>query len=571
MNQETALALLKTGQNVYLTGSAGTGKTFLINRYIEYLRERQVPLAVTASTGIAATHIGGQTIHSWSGVGIRDLITPKDLEIISKNRQTVNRLKSVQVLIIDEISMLSGKVLTAISDILKHFRQSSRAFGGLQVILSGDFFQLPPVSKEVLNNRDKFAFMAPVWVEAQLKVCYLQHQFRQGHDTLSFILAEIRSQDISDDSFQRIREKLEEAREVDEALKLYTHNADVDEMNQRRLEENENPLQVFYAETKGKSSLLEGLKQAVLAGPVLELKLDARVMFVKNNPEKGYFNGSTGTVVGFDSEEGFPIVKMDEGRRITVKPEEWTVTDEQETILASYKQIPLRLAWAITVHKSQGMTLDIAQIDLSKTFESGQGYVALSRLRRWDGLILKGINRVSLELDPLAVKADKRFMELSEVSEDWINSYNPDQLQIAHLDFIDHCGGTNDPEIIESNQVREKKYQEKPKKENTFDKTLELIKRGKSLEEIAFERDLSLGTIVSHLEKLKEDESTDLNNFRPDERTMKKVQKAADKIKSQNKEEFLDKDGQIKLSVIYQALNAQIDYDTIRLARLYID
>jgi len=571
MDQETALSILKTGQNIYLTGSAGTGKTYLIRQYIEYLRERQVPLAVTASTGIAATHIGGQTIHSWSGVGIRDEITQKDLDQISRNRQTVNRLKSVQVLIIDEISMLSGKVLTAISDILKHFRKSREAFGGVQVLLSGDFFQLPPVSRQPMSNREKFAFMAPVWVEARLKVCYLQHQYRQGHDTLSFILTEIRSQDVSDDSLERLREKLEDKAIKEEALKLYTHNADVDAMNNLKLDENPNPLQVFYAETKGQAKILEGLKQSVLAGPVVQLKQDARVMFVKNNPEKGYFNGSTGTVLDFDKEEGYPVVEMDDGKKFVVKPEEWTVEDEEETILASYKQIPLRLAWAITVHKSQGMTLDHAEMDLSKTFEAGQGYVALSRLKNWNGLYLKGINRISLELDPLAVKADKRFKELSEDSEDWLQVFDENALETAYADFIDRCGGTNDPEVIEANQSREKKYYEKPKKESTLAKTAQLIAKGKSLAQIAFERDLSQGTIVGHVEKLlKENSDLDLSEFRPDERTIKKVQKVVDKIKLQREEEHFDKDGNVKIGFIYGALNGQLDYDSIRLARLFI-
>ncbi|WP_421875806.1 helix-turn-helix domain-containing protein [Marinoscillum sp.] len=572
MDQETALSILKAGQNVYLTGSAGTGKTYLLNQYIEYLRQREVPVAITASTGIAATHIGGQTIHSWSGIGIRDQVTTKDLDQISRNRQTVSRIKSTHVLIIDEISMLSGKVLTGISTIMKHFRSNQEAFGGAQVILSGDFYQLPPVSKEVMSNREKFAFMAPVWVEANLKICYLSHQYRQGRDTLSFILTEIRSQDVSDDSLDRIREKLEDDATNEEAIKLYTHNADVDAMNAQKLKANTYPLRTFYAETKGKSKMIEGLKQSVLAAPALELKKEARVMFVKNNPEKGYFNGSLGTITGFDDEENHPLVQLDEGRIIRAKPEEWTVTDEKETILASYKQIPLRLAWAITVHKSQGMTLDAAEMDLSKTFEAGQGYVALSRLKSWEGLVLTGINRISLELDPLAVKADKRFQELSEASEDWINVYPEKDLKSLFHQFVARCGGTNDPVIIEGNKEREQQYYTKTKKTSTYEKTLELVKAGKGLDEIAFERDLSLGTIVNHLEELKnKDVHLDLSDYKPDRNSLEKVEKAVLKLKQQGNEEFYDKDGKVKLGYIHKALNGQIDYETIRLARLFVD
>lgn len=574
MDQQKALSILKSGHNVYLTGSAGTGKTYLLNEYIEYLRVREVPVAITASTGIAATHIGGQTIHSWSGIGISDVVTKKELDRIAKNKQTVSRLVKTKVLIIDEISMLSGKVLTGISDILKHFRKSSEPFGGLQVILSGDFFQLPPVSREPMTNREKFAFMAPVWVEANLRVCYLKQQYRQGKDMLSIVLSEIRTQDVSDDSLDRLREKLEDKFIDEKALKLYTHNADVDAMNRKRLEENQNPLRRFYAETKGKTKILEGLKQSVLAGPELELKLEARVMFVRNNPEKGYFNGTMGTVVGFEDEDGYPKVKLDSdfGRIITVKPEEWTVTDEKEVILASYKQVPLRLAWAITVHKSQGMTLDAAEMDLSKTFEAGQGYVALSRLKNWDGLYLTGINRISLELDPLSVKADVRFQELSEENEDWINIHSEADMEIAYKDFIDKCGGTNDQEVIRLNQNREKEYYQKEKKESTYEKTRKLLTDGKKLDEIAFERDLSMGTIINHLEKIKANHpETDLEPFKPDQKDLSKVEKVIDGLKKQGDEEFFDKEGRVKLGYIHNAMNGQLDYDMIKMARLFIE
>lgn len=572
MDQSTALAILKSGQNVYLTGSAGTGKTYLINQYVEYLRLREVPLAITASTGIAATHIGGQTIHSWSGIGIKDQIALADLERISKNKQTKDRLENAQVLIIDEISMLAGKLLTGISEILKHFKKSDRAFGGIQIILSGDFFQLPPVSRDRLTNREKFAFMAPVWVEAGLKVCYLTQQFRQGEDVLTNLLTEIRNQDISEDSSNLIQDKLREEMPNSEILKLYTHNADVDEMNQKRLEENPNSPKMFTAMTSGKPNIVESLRQTVLAAPQIELKLGAKVMFVRNNPEKGYYNGTIGTIEDFDVEEGWPKVKLHTGRRIICLPEEWTVVDEKETILASYKQIPLRLAWAITVHKSQGMTLDAAEMDLSKTFETGQGYVALSRLKDWKGLYLRGMNNRALAVDDLAFRADARFKELSRDSENETRNTEEKDLELIHKNFIERCGGTNDPEIIKNNLKREKQYFKKEKKESSHTKTKTLILKGMPLELIAFERDLSLGTIIGHLEKIKdEDEKIDLSKYAPDAKTMEKIEKAVEKIKSQPNEEFFDKDGNIRLGYLHTALNKKFDYDTIKLARLFLE
>lgn len=557
------------GHNVYLTGSAGTGKTYLINEYIEYLRVREVAVAVTASTGIAATHIGGQTIHSWSGIGIKDQVKKEELDRIKKNKTTVRRLRETKVLIIDEISMLSGKVLTGISDILKYFKNDPAPFGGVQIILSGDFFQLPPVSREQLPNREKFAFMAPIWVESQLKVCYLTEQFRQKESMLSDILSSIRARDINQDIVDTLQDKVNE-KDDSECIKLYTHNADVDAMNAHKLAENIHPESNFEAETEGRGALVESLKQSVLATPELALKKDALVMFVRNNPERGYFNGTIGTIEKFDQEDGYPVVNTNDGRTILAKPEEWTITDEKENVLASYKQVPLRLAWAITVHKSQGMTLDEAEIDLSKTFEPGQGYVALSRLRNWHGLHLLGFNQVALAVDGLAFKADVRFAELSEENEDWLFDFEKDQMAIANMDFIDRCEGTNDPEVIEKNQHRNRKKTPGPKT-NTFDKTKEMLLAGKTLEEVAFERELTQGTIISHLQRIQKDHPDfDLSPYAPDDKTLNKVKKVSEQLIKQGNPEFFDSAEQLKLSVIHKALNNQMDYETIRLCRMFL-
>jgi len=213
MLQATALKILKAGQNVFLTGSAGAGKTYLLNQYIAYLREHGITVAVTASTGIAATHIGGQTIHSWCGLGIKDFITQQDLEKIAKRKPVRDRLQKVQVLVIDEISMLSKDNLAGVNQILQYFKQSNAAFGGIQVIFCGDFFQLPPVSKERRPSFERLAFMSPAWVEAQLQICYLTEQFRAGDSDLINVLNEIRSGDFSDSSQDLLWEKLEQSAE----------------------------------------------------------------------------------------------------------------------------------------------------------------------------------------------------------------------------------------------------------------------------------------------------------------------------------------------------------------------
>ena len=171
----------------------------------------------------------------------------------------------------------------------------------------------------------------------------------------------------------------------------------------------------FEAQTTGSGYALENLIKSVLAPQKLELKVSAQVMFLRNNYDKNYMNGTLGEVVGFADDQGWPIVRLRNGKEIVAEAETWASEDEYGSIRASFTQVPLRLAWAITVHKSQGMTLEMAEVDLTRTFERGQGYVALSRLRNIDGLFLRGLNQIALEVDDLAFKADKRFKELSDL------------------------------------------------------------------------------------------------------------------------------------------------------------
>jgi len=441
MLQSTALDILKSGANVFLTGSAGAGKTYVINQYIEYLRAHGVPLAITASTGIAATHINGQTIHSWSGLGIKDYLTDRDLDKIARRKKVRERLEQVKVLIIDEISMLSAQNLECINQILQFFKISYEPFGGIQVIFSGDFFQLPPVSRERIPNWKKFAFMAPTWVSAELKVCYLTEQYRQDDSGLLSLLNEIRDGDVTDSSQDLLWEKLEDSQNYQDetAIRLHTHNADVDLINIDSLKALEGEVEDYYAVTTGEKKLVDSLKKSVLAADHIKLKLGAQVIFVKNNFEMGYLNGTLGTVVDFDADE-WPIVETHNGDKIVAKPAEWSIVNEYNQPVATYSQIPLRLAWAITVHKSQGMTLDAAVIDLSKTFEPGQGYVALSRVKTWGGLTLLGCNDRALRMDELVMRADKRFQELSNENEKGFKALDEKLLTELHYTYIEKVG-----------------------------------------------------------------------------------------------------------------------------------
>lgn len=433
MEQQTALNILKAGHNVFLTGSAGTGKSYTLKQYVAYLRRNKIPVAVTASTGIAATQLNGSTIHSWAGIGIKDYLTALDISKVVNNHFKSQVILKTKVLIIDEISMLHLKQLGLVNTMLKAVRKNNLPFGGIQVILTGDFFQLPPVGKDNETNREKFCFMSPAWAEAAFKVCYLDKQFRQSEGDLIEVLNSIRSQTVTQDQIDLLLDT-ELNDELDSnPLHLFTHNVSVDLINAQKLNELQEELHTFKAHEIGPDALLKTLKNSVRAPDVLELKIGAKVMFVKNHPDGTYANGTQGTVDKFVTVDNKKIpVIVSKGRSIIAHPESWSIDDENGKPLAIFEQIPLRLAYAITIHKSQGMTLQEAEINLSRTFEMGQGYVALSRLQSIEGLRLTGINASSLLLDPLAIKADTRFQELSSEIEDEFVEINLE----AHQAFL---------------------------------------------------------------------------------------------------------------------------------------
>ncbi|HNW33184.1 MAG TPA: AAA family ATPase, partial [Candidatus Dojkabacteria bacterium] len=338
MTQEQALRIMKTGVNVYLTGSAGSGKTYLLNKYIKYLESHGVPVAVTASTGIAATHMNGMTIHSWSGLGIKDHLDERELEKLEERKYLWKRFDKARVLIIDEISMLEGKQLEIVERICRRFKRNDKPFGGLQVILSGDFFQLPPVRK----GEDKDGEIIPkskVWQILNPAVCYLEEQFRQKDDILTGILNKIRSNQIEEGDYQILEKRIGVNISAFKPTKLYTHNADVDLINEKELAEINEQEITFVMTGDGPLNLVEILKKSSIATEVLKMKKGAEIMCIKNNFEMGYVNGSRGKIVDFELDTRYPVVELYSGQRVTLKPESWSI-EEEGRIKASIKQIP---------------------------------------------------------------------------------------------------------------------------------------------------------------------------------------------------------------------------------------
>lgn len=571
MKQTTALDILKSGQNVFITGSAGTGKTYLLNLFIRYLKERRINPTIVASTGIAASHLGGQTVHSFFSLGIRDTIDDGYIEFLLEKKYLKTRFAKLKLLIIDEVSMISPEIFSSMDKILRAFKHTSQPFGGVQVVISGDFFQLPPVSKVYKDKR--FAWQSPAWKELELKTCYLEKKFRQDDDKLIKILDEIRGGKVSEFSHEIFNSRYQKELDIDfEPTKLYTHNVDVDRINNEELEKLDGSAKHFIYESKGSKKNIEKIFKSSLVLEELVLKKDAVVLFIKNNPEKGYVNGTTGIVTGFDSADNMPIVKSSDGRKIKLNLEEWSIENESGTVIATVSQIPLRLAWAITIHKSQGMTLDAAEIDLTKTFEAGQGYVALSRIKNIEGLRLIGINDMALKVDPLILHIDDRIKMASKRAGNEIGALSKDQLENIFLNYIESLGG-----ITNSVQIEEEKENLKSGKVSfssyvtpTHIKTRHLIEKSESILQLAKNRGMSKGTIIVHLTKLKEEDSSlDLEKFKPDTEGFIHIKDAVLKLKEKNNKEDFSSDGQLRLKPIFDALDAKVGYDDIRIALLF--
>jgi ATP-dependent DNA helicase PIF1 len=444
MTQDEALALLKTGASIFLTGQPGSGKTHTVNRYLRELQRQGVRYAYTASTGIAATHGHGVTIHAWSGIGVRETLNRRDLDALAANRRLAARIEKTEVLIIDEISMLPARALSLVDAVCRHVKGSQAPFGGLQVVLVGDFFQLPPV---VRRDRDdamlplaegaesfgsEFAHVSPAWRDLAPTVCYLSEQHRQSDAAFLDVLAAIRSNTCAGTHREHLTARLIGSDQLPAACtRLFTHNASVDDINQQQLAKLAGKAQVFDMVTKGPEAFVRTLKRSCLSPESLELKQGAVMMFTKNDPAGRYVNGTLGVVDEFDAEDGYPVVRTRGGKRILAEPSKWKI-EENGKERASITQVPVRLAWAMTVHKSQGMSLDAAVIDLSRAFEYGQGYVALSRLRSLSGLHLLGLNERALRVHPLAVEKDAEFRAASAAAP------RPDAASVAEKqrDFV---------------------------------------------------------------------------------------------------------------------------------------
>ncbi|MFT4152386.1 helix-turn-helix domain-containing protein [Parafilimonas sp.] len=424
----------ESNRNIFLTGKAGTGKT----TFLKHIRQNCIKqIAVTAPTGVAAINAGGATIHSFFQLPLSPFIPeasgfmPGD-SIVNKHsllgRMRLNNekrkvLQQLELLIIDEISMVRCDTLDAIDTVLRHFRyRYNEPFGGVQVLFIGDMFQLPPIIPDNEWNLLRDFYSSPYFFDSQVMrqfpPVYVEFQkiYRQSDEKFIHLLNEVRHNNLSDAGMDLLNSRYDPWFELgsnDGYIFLTTHNYKSDSTNAEELAKLKRKAFLFKAEVTGEFN-----EKAYPADEKLELKIGAQVMFIRNDKEKikRYFNGKIGTVTKIEEDAIFVQCK-DEAGEIEVSKETWEniryAVDKQtqqleEDVIGKFVQYPLRLAWAITIHKSQGLTFEKAVIDAGRAFAPGQVYVALSRCTSLTGIVLKS------QITPSGLQTDKRIIEFSE-------------------------------------------------------------------------------------------------------------------------------------------------------------
>ena len=406
-DQKSALARINEGRNVFVTGPAGTGKSSVT---VEAIRRRlgDRSLKVCATTGVAALnlrdklaamfgqHVDTSTLYRWSGIGLGPREGQSFADYMSYMRTrgrsyqgACARIRSTKTLIIDEVSMMPGRILEFIDYVCREVRGDTRPFGGIQLIAVGDFLQLPPVSK---TGRYDWAFASPVWEALDFSSVTLRVVHRQDEPEFVSILNQFREGTVTKDGAAMLKKRVAVFPKA-RILRLFTHNTQVDKWNAYQLGTIDSPEQVFHAHGTGPKEEIEWLQKNLVTPTELKVKVGARVMVTANlrdpsSPESlAAANGDMGEVTGWDEEA--VRVRLDSGTELRVEPHQWDFDPTTDAETGVFSQFPLRLAWACTIHKSQGLTLDRALIDIRAAREPGQAYVAISRVKSLAGLHLK--------------------------------------------------------------------------------------------------------------------------------------------------------------------------------------
>ncbi len=397
--QQNALVALKGHENIFLTGSAGTGKSFLLQTFLRDTSGEKFP--VLASTGAAAILIGGRTFHSFFGLGIMEGGLQATLERALKNKLVLKRIKKIQGIILDEVSMIPGEAFNAAESIARLGRGKGLPWGGLKIIAVGDFAQLPPVSRNP-GFRD-WAFLSEAWRKSNFKKSVLREIMRTTDQAFASILADVRVGNLSPqvERFLNRRMILDSDTGYSGAL-LFSRKFEVDKINKQKLDELSGPVKSFETEYVGPEPSVRSLKVNAPIPEKIELKKKALVMIRQNDPRGRWVNGSLGHVQDINSQE-IGIQLLDKSF-VEVPRTRFSLHDAEGNEIAAATNFPIHLAYAVTIHKAQGATLDKAIVDLRNLWEPGQAYVAMSRVRRPEDLWVAGWTPQSFKADPLVLE-----------------------------------------------------------------------------------------------------------------------------------------------------------------------
>ena len=556
----------KTDMSLFLTGKAGTGKTTFLREVVRYTKKKCI---VLAPTGIAAVNAGAMTIHSFFQFGlgpfVQGVIEPKsDFRI---NKSKLELIRHLQLLIIDEVSMVRADLMDHIDVELRRIRRNSKPFGGVQLLMIGDLQQLPPIAHggedELLRQYYKtlYFFSSAALKSMKYSCIELKNVYRQTDRHFIDILNHARdctltSQDISDLNARYIPGF--SPKPEDGYIRLMTHNRQVDYVNAAEMEKLDSKSYTFVAAVTGTFP-----EESYPTANSLTLKKGAQVMFIKNDPERRFINGTLGEVKSIDK-NSIAVRLAESGTIIEVEPMEWQNIryqfDEESKEISSkqigrFKQYPLKAAWAITVHKSQGLTFDKAIIDVHAAFSPGQAYVALSRCRTLDGLVLSSPVSASVFMRDNAVDAYMNYISrpveelaFSSCYEYFEYGKKPEPEEVAPVEKVKI--NKEKPEKMKKEEFRD----ESGKKLNTFEYSYWLYNQGNTVEQIAEKRGLNQSTIEGHLARYVASGDIDVHEF-VDGDTLQKVEAYC-----------MEHPEEKALKPIFEHFDAKIPYGVLRMA-----
>lgn len=420
-DQTRALEILKSDRNVFLSGAAGTGKSTLINYYKKHHNPQ---IEVLCSTGLASVLVGGRTFHSYFGIGIMNEPLEVILDRVMSNPAMVARILKAKTILIDEISMLPGKALDYADFICRSIRadKADQAFAGIRVIACGDFLQLPPVSKG--NEPIDWSFKSLAWTALEMVEIDLREPMRTTDSYFLKVLASVRKGLVGPEVTKFLNSKIIKPEEIDSFVgtRIFARKADVAAYNEKKLNELKTPLVVFETDYEGNPSAVERLKRNLPIDDKILLKIGAFVMvrvnagsgFGNDSKEKEYVNGTLGHVINIVGQHSVTIKTLD-GRYINFKRHVFELKDGDGTVLARSSNVPLSVSYGVTIHRSQGSSVDRAIMDLRNLFTYSQAYTALSRMTNSEGLKIIGWDRRSIFVDPTVIEFYRKMNQKNKI------------------------------------------------------------------------------------------------------------------------------------------------------------